>query len=292
MGLRDLFHTKELYNKAWRESGDFIEYTPEELRQKQLDILEIFKDIQAVCNKHNLRMAFCGGTALGAVRHKGFIPWDDDMDVCMPRADIEKFKQIFEGELGDKYVLNCPNYSKNPIERFAKIIRKGDFFDEKSSPEIFLDIFTIENAPEQKIYQNIKGLFCNGIMFIASAVWQYNGGMGTIPDSILQSKTYKLKNFIGRCFSFIPISKWFNLVDKSIRQKKESGVSTMPAGRKHYNGEIIPSDIVFPFKEILYEDTKGYVFSDITAYLTHMYGPNYMTLPPEEKREKHYKMRK
>ena len=289
MFLRDLLHTKELYNKAWRESGDFIEYTPEELRQKQLEVLKIFKDIQAVCEKHNFHLALCGGTALGAVRHKGFIPWDDDMDVNIPRADFEEFKKIFEDELGDKYILNCPNYSKDPIARFAKILRKGDFFDGKTCPEIFLDIFILDNVPDSLFLQKVKGFFCNAIMFIAGCVGQRYEGTSAYPALLRKHPVYKMKNLIGFVFSFMSRTTWYNIVDKIIRTKKNTGYCAITTGRKHYNGELFAKTDVFPLKKVPFEDTEGYIFNDIHTYLVQMYSTNYMTLPPEEKRERHYK---
>lgn len=76
--------------------------TNEELRRVQLTQLEIAKEIKRICDKYQLKYIIDFGSLLGAVRHKGFIPWDDDMDMSMPRADYEKFLDVAQKELGDK----------------------------------------------------------------------------------------------------------------------------------------------------------------------------------------------
>ena len=80
------------------------ELTNEELEKLHQCLLFILKDFIWVCNKYNLKYTLGGGSVLGAVRHKGFIPWDDDLDVNMPREDYEKFKAIFPKELAEEYV--------------------------------------------------------------------------------------------------------------------------------------------------------------------------------------------
>ena len=76
------------------------------VRDVQLVLLEMLKDIDALCKKHNIRYWLTGGSALGAVRHKGFIPWDDDADIGMLREDYEKFQRVVH-ELGDAYITQC-----------------------------------------------------------------------------------------------------------------------------------------------------------------------------------------
>ena len=91
---------------------------PERLRQLQLCLLGIYKDVRHVCDKYEIPLYLMGGSALGAVRHKGFIPWDDDLDVAMTRRDYRRFCEVFEQELSQKYTLNAPNYCDNARVRF------------------------------------------------------------------------------------------------------------------------------------------------------------------------------
>jgi len=96
-------------------------------KQKLMQILlDIMQDVHIACVRNDIKYGIVGGTALGAVRHKGFIPWDDDFDIAMSRKEYNHFKDIFEKELGDKYILECPNYKKvDSKTAFAKIHKKG-----------------------------------------------------------------------------------------------------------------------------------------------------------------------
>ena len=93
-----------------------------QLRALQLVELEIMKIFVNICERHQLRYIMIGGTMLGAIRHKGFIPWDDDIDVGMPRADYEKFLQIVRAELPADY--DFLNYKQNPeyLRYFSRIV--------------------------------------------------------------------------------------------------------------------------------------------------------------------------
>ena len=91
------------------EKNKARELQENELKQLHECLLSILKDFIYVCEKYNLHYTLGGGSVLGAVRHHGFIPWDDDLDINMPRKDYERFKNIFANELSDEYELNVPN---------------------------------------------------------------------------------------------------------------------------------------------------------------------------------------
>lgn len=94
------------------------------LRNLHSTMIEILDEFDRICNKHNLTYFLIGGTLLGAVRHKGFIPWDDDMDLAMPREDYEKFINVYYKELNDKYYLDNFNNNKLYYLNFSKIRKK------------------------------------------------------------------------------------------------------------------------------------------------------------------------
>ena len=146
------------------------ELTPEELKALQACFLEIIKDIDRVCQEHGLCYMAAGGTALGSVRHKGFIPWDDDVDILMPREDLNRFVELFEECMGDKYELTTPNSDKYQLESmisavYKKNTLKAAFLDYNTPfPKgVHIDIFAIESVPRNPIVRGIKGVTAMGL---------------------------------------------------------------------------------------------------------------------------------
>lgn len=125
-------------------------------------ILEIAVEIKRICEKHDIKYFLIAGTLLGAVRHKGFIPWDDDMDIGLLREDYERFVDLCKTELSDQFELineELPNYGLP----FIKIQLKGTTFLEKSAPKypcgngIYVDCFPIDRMPDGKYKQMLQG---------------------------------------------------------------------------------------------------------------------------------------
>ncbi len=258
----------------------------DELFHLQKVLLDIYIDVQAVCEKNNLTCMLLGGSSLGAVRHKGFIPWDDDLDIAMPRKDYETFKKIFKSELGNKYILNAPNYDGRPTNRFPKILLKGTKFVEIGLEEddracIKIDIFVLDNVPNNKLLRYLKGFQCTVLMFAGGHVQSYEGARA-------KGRKLNKRETIGKLLSFRSSEKWFDRFDKACRWPDEkSKFIGIPSGRKHYFGEILPRETYLPASVGIFEGHKIYMQADTDTYLKNLYG-NYMEIPPENKREKHY----
>ena len=256
-------------------------------------LLAMYKDILAVCDNLGITPYLIGGSALGAVRHQGFIPWDDDLDIGMTREDHSIFVSAFEERLGDRYTINAPNLSEKPKCRFTKIFKKGTVCREITDPPealngIFLDIFIIENVPRNKALRTIKGMWCNALQFISTQVFMYENREQVLQFSQgnTQRSSIGKRLKIGKLFSFRSSGKWFNAVDKAVRYRK-TGLYGIATGRKHYLGEIFEEQVFFPKQYLPFCDIQAPVFNDYDPYLKNLYG-DYMTLPPEEKRERHY----
>ena len=293
--IEKLASRKTTFNPTVTEEDGLILLDQETRKQLQEILFSMYQDIYAVCRKYNIIPFLVGGSALGAVRHHGFIPWDDDFDIGMSREDFYVFRRIFKKELGKGYVLNAPNYSRNPKMRFPKVMKKGticrDLGDSSESDNcgIFVDIFILENIPQNPVIRTAKGLFCNGLEFIAGqvALMEYYDGRAETNIQKEGNLITGIRKVTGSVFGVIPSGSWYNGIDKAVRDGKESTLVGLPTGRKHYFGEILSKDVFYPPRYEEFCGMKVPVFNKVEKYLANLYGNDYMEIPPVEKRERH-----
>lgn len=284
-------------NYAQMNSTSNIQYqmTDEDLAKMHTVLLGMYKDLKSVCDKHGLKIIAGGGTALGAIRHKGFIPWDDDMDLAFTRDDFETLKKVFPAELGDNYYLLAPDSSAGANCFLARMMKKGttllNMIDEASPyPHgIYIDFTTLDNAPENKVMRRLKAFNADALRFISYSAYWYKYRSKSLADFMLNSEGknyYRIRIRTGQFFSvFKTPEKWFSAYDRFIRGKRSSKL-TFAAGRKKYWGEVLDYNVCFPLKKVPFEDTEIYVFNDVDAYLKMLYG-DYHKIPDESHREKH-----
>lgn len=129
-------------------------YEPETLQRLQKEILSILDDFLKICNENNLEYFGIAGTGIGAIRHKGFIPWDDDIDIAMPRRDFEKMLKLVQRQMGDKYlILNAKTNPNYPLMT-TRLVKKGTVFKEEVMKDvdcpfgIFLDLYVLDNVSD------------------------------------------------------------------------------------------------------------------------------------------------
>ena len=134
-----------------------MEYKPEDLKRIREIELDLYHELDRICKKYDLTYVTGFGTTLGAIRHQGFIPWDDDMDFLMPRKDYEKLVKVSAKELkGSRYEFLEPRTTKNYVMTFAKLSRKDSTFVEPSDKHfkyhtgVYIDIFPMDYWPQDK----------------------------------------------------------------------------------------------------------------------------------------------
>lgn len=286
---------KSQHYSAWGgDTNGLYTLTDEDVDKLHYVLLGMYKDIKSICEKYNLHLIAAGGTALGAIRHKGFIPWDDDMDLFMFREDFEKFKSIFSSELSDGYYLLAPGTAQGANCFLPRIVKKGTTFlgmIDETSPYphgIYIDINIIEYAPENSIAFRCKAFGSDFRRFVSYSVYwnQYKSkSLKTYLEKSQGRKYYKLRMLIGKFFSFRSAESWFDAFDTYVQGKK-SKIVTVPSGTKKYMGERLELNVVNPLKIVPFEDTDIYIFNDHDWYLSNLYG-NYMKIPEIQNREHH-----
>lgn len=288
----------ELMNELAQRTDYLRELTEAESKALKKALLDMYVDIARLCEQHHLTVMLCGGSCLGAIRHKGFIPWDDDLDLLMPRHDYEQLIHLLEqGAMGENYEFNTPNPKTDSKNVFLKIYRKHTrnvdvFTDNTPFPRgIGIDVFALDAMPKTRLGQQLKGLIANGLQFISIVVLyaKYRSEhlkefMSLDPDT---KRRYQLKCLLGMIFGIIPHRKWVWWFDRFVASEREDRPLGIPTGRKYYAGEVFPREVYLPTREAEFEGVKVYIPNQYDPYLRNLYH-DYMQLPPIEKRERHF----
>lgn len=248
-------------------------------------------ELKRICEKHNIKYFMIAGTLLGAVRHKGFIPWDDDMDFAILRKDFSKFLSVCKNELGDSFILQemfSDEYYGLPV---AKLLLKGTSFVErntsknKSQKGVFIDIFPYDSIPDD---EKLRKKHNRNTYFLKRLFLAKQGYTIAEKGQILKSLIYFLLKILSL---FIPKNCIRNRLDKEMSRYENLNTEKVAAlgGAYGYNKESVErkwfdETIELPFEEITLAAPKNYV-----EYLTYFYG-DYMTPPPEDKRNNRHGM--
>ena len=289
---------KDLLNEVSHKSPLLKELGEEDMRALKKCILDIYNKVYAICEENGLRVMMAEGSCLGAVRHKGFIPWDDDMDVMMPRPDYERLIDLCEkGALGEAFEFRHPQGEQESSSVFMKVYLKNTTMaglggSSKRFPQmVFLDIFPIEGMPTSKLKRRLKGFVANALRLIGNTVMEC-GKMTEEETEFYRSdkrlyKMVRMRKMIGRCFSFVSHQQWVRWYDSWVRCVDMSGLIGIPTARKLYDGETLPASVYLPPIEGKFEGVNVWLPQDTHRYLENLYG-DYMCIPPVEKREKHF----
>ncbi len=267
-------------------------YQDNELNKLRTIQLEMLGAVIEICERHDISYCAVAGTVLGAVRHGGYIPWDDDLDIAMPRADYDKFIRLAKEELDERFFLQ--NFETEPscVNYFTKIRRNGTLFVQESDVGVdmhrgvFIDIFPIDKLPsdegEREKFRRKQSLIYQ--CYIAKGTC---GTMGSTQS--LKGKIKKLvRTVLHVLMCVFPKKSLYKKLD-SLMKKYNSSDSDFLMQTPEYasNGLVHRAYILFPTVEHSFEGMIIRIPGKSHEYLTARYGEDYMELPPEEKRINH-----
>ena len=284
--------SKSLYSSCFSK----YKLSSELLLNLQQKLLKMLIDIKDLCDSNNITYMLSGGTLLGAIRHKGFIPWDDDVDIMMTRNEYNKFKICFESSFKDSYQLTEPLSSPRYVNKMVKIYEKNTMFVEipmagVHGPDmIFIDLFIIENVPSPGILRTIKSVLYDFAFKASSVCIDYKYSSPVIEEESKHNKElkayYSSRKRLGSFFSHIGGMKFYlSICEKIANQKKRTGWYGIPSAIS-YSREIFPCKVFEEITTIEFCGYKAKIPKYYDIYLKNLYG-NYMEIPPPEKREVH-----
>lgn len=255
------------------------------LRKLQLTEKEILDEIVRICEDNSLNYYLIGGTLLGAVRHKGFIPWDDDLDIVMPRKDYDKFRKLcVDGALKEKYHLHSLDTDPEYWLIFAKVRKKNTLFNEKNiacieAPKgIYVDIFPLDEA--RSVAALGKRIRTKIIKWLSMAIYRRRGLQFTY------GRTKEIALAFLSMFSIKTISAIQNWLMQF--ENGKGGEYYVNYGSNYETEKQTMLKTVYePAGQIEFEGTMYKCPRDYEYVLCRIYGENYMTLPPVEKRITH-----
>ena len=265
-------------------------FTPETLRKLQLVEMKALDEVKRICEMHDLKYFLIAGNLIGAIRHKGFIPWDDDIDIGMMRSDYDKFIEYCKIDLDkEHFFLQTPSTEKGSADfELARIRINGTKYVETHRKGlsihdgIFVEVFPYDDLPDNNLRCRIYGDSFRLLKKAVGARMGYKYGGNSIARKII----------IGTAAFFtkiIPLEKMIKIVDNYHLkyQNPDSKWVFLIAGGTSYKKERHLRKTVTELTTTEFEGKQYPIPKDYDTFLTEQYG-DYMTPPPEDKRANVY----
>lgn len=253
------------------------------MTEKQELLLQLFREVDAICKKHNLRYVMAGGTLIGVLRNEGFIPWDDDVDIYMPKSDWDKFVEICKTEIPQNRALYCSDVDRTYTNGFPRYggtdscaIHKHQIIGDDKAGEI-IDVLTLDPIPdddrEYEKYRTHMMIYTDllNISMVVGARWE-------IPAFQYLYWLFRYK-FFGK-------DRTLKKLEKIMFSYKEEECSRY-AMRWGGCPFLFDKDMMFPVKYMDFEGEKVMVPHRTSDYLIWHYGDEWSYIPPHGERESH-----
>ena len=244
------------------------------LRKVQLVQLRLLRHADAICRKHHLRYWLDFGSLIGAVRHRGFIPWDDDIDISMPMEDYRKFIEFAKQELPEDILLQLPcsrnhDYHQNIIklvDKYSTMLTSNEQIASDRLNGIFLDIFPVVQAPAipEKLLRFLTKYTNDGYCLIHLKV---------------HMNLKEIPRYYYRLWGYCVLRCIWALLSKLLPSEN---FIYEPSGSQDQT--VMSETDIFPLRELEFEGEFFYVPQDYDTHLRRIYG-DYMELPPEDERK-------
>lgn len=286
-----------MMSQAQFDESNIIFLDDEGLKKYQNALIEMCADIFDFFEKNGIEYSLSGGSILGAVRHKGLIPWDDDVDINIPRESYNKLVGCFEQGLAEQYYLQTPKKDFELGLHVSQIRKKGTIARRKYDIHakecgISVDLYIVENVFDNPIKRFVQTY---SSMFLTFAL-----------ASIRETKNHKLmkemfrlegrklnysqgKLMVGWLFGVIPMHTWLRWLDNcnSACKSNQTKYVSIPTGRKHFKRETYLRSDMNVYKKVPFENLMVNIPVWSEEYLEIFYGKDYMQIPDESKREQH-----
>lgn len=261
----------------------------DEIKKVQSVIYSIFKDFDKFCRENDIHYFLVAGTALGAVRHGGFIPWDDDIDVAMDIKNYKRFLEIAKTNMGsDKYFVQNYMTEKNYNTFFTKVRLNDTVYEEFAVKKMdihkgfWIDIFPFYNIPDDD--EEWKKM-SKRLVFIEKLFNFKKCGYSNFSTGSKTVQAFKNVARIILHYVLVLVPSSYLISKRNKIAEKYLHVETKRIGASSYHF-IIEKEELYPIKDIDFVDMKAYGPNDIHKYLTRHFG-DYMKLPPVEQRITH-----